>query len=1019
MVPVKLRLSNFLSYGAQVPELEFDQFHVACLSGGNGQGKSALLDALTWALWGQARKSSESRKPDDELLRMGQSQMQVELVFDLEGERYRVVRSYHKSATGATNRPGLELQVFAPERGDYKPLTGASVKETQKVLEALLGIDYDTFINASFLLQGRSDEFTRKKPSERKEILGRILNLSRYEVLAEQARKKEREAEDRVKQAAAEVDRLNAALEGEPRWKEEHAAVCAALAEGHERLDLLRTEEARLRDQLGAMDARAREADTLRQSLARLDQRQQQDARLVQDLQARIARADDILARRTVIEADYARSEQLRQEQDALVEKQHLHLALEQQLVRKQQELHSRRTGAEQKRHALEVDLAAARQQVNEIAAELGQIPDAERRLVEARNARDEVQALKTVGERKAALRQQCDTLQQALNTQREALRTRAEMLAAQVREAAAAVQASAGLGNEQQALLAASRQREALLEQEQTMRDAGQALKQERQQRHGQIEAWQEEHTRLEQQRDTLLASSDGRCPTCGTPLTDDHQHDVAQYFAERFAALDARLAAATAEVARMDAELATQRQTYQEVRERLIGLQTVPDQLTRIATQLQQAQAQRQTLEGLRQQHTLVEAQLRGETFALAERERLAQVQQEHDALAFDEHGFQQRQQQAALVEPLERERNRLHERAGRKEELERHIQAKTRERDDLLQQLDNGTLLGPLQAEIDALRQQQAHVGFDGGRLEAVRSTLRVLGDATARYRDLLNAQDNRAAWLQQQAEVEAHLVHLTAEQEALRHEVAEIEAELAGRPAVQAQHQGVVADRVALEAQQAAYQARRGELTARLEQAERDRTALDEQGQRCLQAEADSRLYKHLRTAFGKNGIPSLIIEQTLPEVEERANELLDRLTEGRMHVRLQTLRELNAGGTAETLKITITDEHGQARAYETFSGGEAFRVNFALRIALSQLLAERSGVRIRTLVIDEGFGTQDAQGVDSMIGAIQTVQHDFDKILVITHLDQLKEAFPVRIEVEKHPLEGSRFQVIGV
>jgi exonuclease SbcC len=592
-------------------------------------------------------------------------------------------------------------------------------------------------------------------------------------------------------------------------------------------------------------------------------------------------------------------------------------------------------------------------------------------------------------------------------------------MLAAQVREAAAAVQASAGLENEQQALLAASRQRDTLLEQEQAMRDAGQALKQERQQRHGQIEAWQEERTRLEQQQDTLLASSDGRCPTCGTPLTDDHQHDVAQYFAERFAALDARLAAATAEVARMDAELATQRQTYQEVRERLIGLQTVPDQLTRIATQLQQAQAQRQTLEGLRQQHTLVEAQLQGETFALAERERLAQVQQEHDALAFDEHGFQQRQQQAALVEPLERERNRLHERAGRKEELERHIQAKTRERDDLLQQLDNGTLLGPLQAEIDALRQQQAHVGFDGGRLEAVRSTLRALGDATARYRDLLNAQDNRAAWLQQQAEVEAHLVQLAAEQEALWHKVAEIEAELAGRPAVQAQHQAVVADRVALEAQQATYQARRGELSARLEQAKRDCTALKEHSGLREQAEKDRDLYKHLRTAFGKNGIPSLIIEQTLPEVEERANELLDRLTEGRMHIRLQTLRELNAGGTAETLMITITDEQGQARAYETFSGGEAFRVNFALRIALSQLLAERSGVRIRTLVIDEGFGTQDAQGVDSMIGAIQTVQHDFDKILVITHLDQLKEAFPVRIEVEKHPLEGSRFQVIGV
>ena len=97
----------------------------------------------------------------------------------------------------------------------------------------------------------------------------------------------------------------------------------------------------------------------------------------------------------------------------------------------------------------------------------------------------------------------------------------------------------------------------------------------------------------------------------------------------------------------------------------------------------------------------------------------------------------------------------------------------------------------------------------------------------------------------------------------------------------------------------------------------------------------------------------------------------------------------------------------------------YSGGEAFRVNFALRIALSQLLAERAGTQIRTLVIDEGFGTQDAEGLAALVQAIRTIQDDFDKILVVTHLEELKNAFPVRIEVRKDPVTGSTFDVVGV
>ncbi len=172
------------------------------------------------------------------------------------------------------------------------------------------------------------------------------------------------------------------------------------------------------------------------------------------------------------------------------------------------------------------------------------------------------------------------------------------------------------------------------------------------------------------------------------------------------------------------------------------------------------------------------------------------------------------------------------------------------------------------------------------------------------------------------------------------------------------------------------------------------------------------------HKTLERAFGKDGVPALLIEQALPQIETRANELLDRLSNGHMSIRFSTLtdyKDQKRKDKKETLDILISDEAG-TRDYEMYSGGEAFRVNFAIRLALSEVLAQRKGARLQTLVIDEGFGSQDIQGRQRLIEAINLVKDDFAKILVITHLDELKDVFPTRIEVEK-TARGSAVTVI--
>jgi len=172
--------------------------------------------------------------------------------------------------------------------------------------------------------------------------------------------------------------------------------------------------------------------------------------------------------------------------------------------------------------------------------------------------------------------------------------------------------------------------------------------------------------------------------------------------------------------------------------------------------------------------------------------------------------------------------------------------------------------------------------------------------------------------------------------------------------------------------------------------------------------------DYSLYHELQLAFGKKGLQALIIEAAIPEIEAEANQLLSRMTEGRMSLRFDTQRDTKSGNTIETLEIKIADEAGP-RSYELYSGGEAFRINLAIRIALSKLLVRRAGARLQTLIIDEGFGTQDTEGRQRMVEAIRCIQDDFGLILVITHIEELKDAFPVRIDVFKTP-EGSRVSV---
>ncbi|HSR46800.1 MAG TPA: SMC family ATPase [Anaerolineales bacterium] len=280
MIPVELELENFLAYRTP-PPLRLEGVHIACLAGPNGAGKSSLLDAITWALWGKARTNSA-----DELIHQGEAEMRVVLTFDQEGRRYRVLRQRKAGRRGASL---LELQVWDTAAGGWKSLSEAGIRETQARIDALLRLDYETFVNSALLVQGRADEFTTKTPAERKQVLGKILGLERWEVYEQRARERAGETRAAIQRLEGWLAEIDAALARRAEHQQEMAAAEVAAEDAAAALTGAEAEWASLEQTRTELVGLQREIDGLAERIRAVER---EDAEAEVERQAALARAD-------------------------------------------------------------------------------------------------------------------------------------------------------------------------------------------------------------------------------------------------------------------------------------------------------------------------------------------------------------------------------------------------------------------------------------------------------------------------------------------------------------------------------------------------------------------------------------------------------------------------------------------------------------------------------------------------------------------------------------------------------
>ena len=315
---------------------------------------------------------------------------------------------------------------------------------------------------------------------------------------------------------------------------------------------------------------------------------------------------------------------------------------------------------------------------------------------------------------------------------------------------------------------------------------------------------------------------------------------------------------------------------------------------------------------------------------------------------------------------------------------------------------------------QESLTKVEKELAGLDYDPEKHEQVRNTVSELSQYEEPKRKLNEALKNIDSEKDSAMKAEQTITELGESIEEDRRSKEELTAELTSLPGLTGELVEVENEYRDLSVKQKQVQESIGRIKGILQRSAELEERAKEKQKELEQAVKEEQIYRDLARAFGKRGIQAWLIEIALPEIEVEANKLLGRMTDNRMSVKIETQRETKKGDTVETLDIKIADELG-TRNYEMFSGGEAFRIDFAIRIALSKLLARRAGAPLPTLIIDEGFGTQDSNGLEKLKEAIISIQDDFEKILVVTHIEEFRDAFPTRIDIVK-TAEGSTIQV---
>lgn len=891
MIPHQLQLKNFLSYGPELQTIDFTNYHLICLTGKNGHGKSALLDAITWAIWGQARKTSGNSKADAGILHLGQNHMMVILEFEVNGQNYRVRREYLQTKT----KPFASLD-FGIKQADGKliALTDKTIKDTQEKIDTTIGITYESFINSTFLRQGQSNEFSKKSPKERKEILAQILQLQRFD--------------EQKKIAISYAKKLN----------QESVAKCSIQARiEQELIDLSSVSELTLvlNENIKIIIAQKKQLEEAKTTLTEKKQTLLQNAKELELLEIQQTNLNnDLSATKQEIEIIAKKWHETEQALHSLTDKKSNELQANnlQKLLQTFQE-------AFHKKLQLKEQYLSIKEKLSIATSSLEKEFEKNQKDLQIVSTKHEEQLRQTVRQEQSEA-----IILQNLTQELQKSQIDLESLKKSIQE----------INNEISNVESAQELFEKNKILYQNLCSQGTYLK--------------EHATKLTQDIEEQSLQECPTCPMCDQNLSAQHKHALNEKLLLESLQAQKLVCELKEQAALIKLELTTQNEqlkTFKSKQELLMNIS---------------AKAQEQT--------------------------------KQHEKLII----YHKQQEQKVIA--LSKEKVCLQDLVNATSLL--------------IEQLKKNYQEAASSDDFQSISKQLQEIEIEGKALSYDPVEHKNIEQKYASLRKILESTVSDCEMIKHQSDKKAQLFELFNRAQSITDQIDLIQEKLQTHKHINSSSKELSDQELQIEQEQLSINSKYQILLLEkgsLEQKEKKQVSLSHELEHLIKhiksVQQELFDYQEIAKALGKDGIQALLIEQAIPEIEHETNLVLARLTNNQTQIFIESLRDLKKGGSRETLDIKISDQFG-LRDYELFSGGEAFRIDFALRIGISKLLARRAGTTLQTIFIDEGFGSQDEEGLQLIMDNLYKIQDDFAKIIIVSHLQEMKEQFPVQFVVDK-------------
>ena len=1006
MRPLRLELRGFTVF-REPAVLDFEGRRLFAITGPTGSGKSSLLDAMTWALYGEVPRVGRATR---QLVTHGARSMAAQLDFSVRGQRYRVSRQ----APGAI---GTRLERAAPG-GSWEPLADRAREVTARVT-SLLGLDFQTFTKTVLLPQGAFDTFLRGDEPQRREILSRLLGLDLYAEVGRVARSRAGGAESAAGALRTQLERLDAATpEAIAAFEAQQAALAARAAELERRsadLEALAVRAQGLREAQAAAAAAA-QAEAAAARVAAASELAQGEALAV--LEPAAASRDGLEAELAALGYDPEAHRRLEREAALLEQRAAAGAAVE----RAQAEHTAAEAGvAEQGRaasalagtagEARSAATAAAQEAVAAAASLAVALGPAAQAATALRAAAEEATHERAQAERSAAMHEERRRHLEALGEQLGAA-------LAGLERAGAAKQDAARCRDE-----AATASQEAAAALHDRDRTAAAAL--------AALEVAQLEAAAANLQRS--LAPGDP-CPVCGEPVGELVPHAAPDLDAARAAVEPARGAVERARAAHQlaAAELAAAGERSEQARTALAAAEARLGELDGALAEV--GAGHDELADALSAAATAVQAAIGGAASATRRAEHALEHAHELDvAIAAvppglppslpalpDEAPPQKPGEALDVLRTRMAEHGRARARADAAETAARRTEEQAREAAAAAEHA--AERLAHVVAALDRAEQQLDALGPAPGDAAAVEAAVRAATEQAARHAALLEAaqaaaQQQAAAVSRLEARGEEHA--RAAVEAAARHEErertereatarrAEFAAAWAALPGVLPDPAAPDPDVTAPPALLAAHQGERSRCAAELgvagERLEAARLAARTASQMRADAagyDGAARLAAALEQELHRNRFIAYVQREAMQLLAQDAAERLLELSSGRYRL------------AAEGDEFSVVDRLNgdERRSVKTLSGGETFLASLALALALSERLPEIAGrggaMSLESLFLDEGFGALDQESLDVAIDGLEALSGGSRVIGVISHVPEVAERLADRIEVVK-------------